>query len=362
MLDASNKAVISKGNDELIPREEGKVYGEVMHVTSKTKGVNFDDILVKLMQYANMADALAHVEKTVEYVVQIPIKHRKAYQAGEVFINQNSKTGVMWPTLYRKLENGKRQFVDNLPIRQEQIIHGNPFESIAISYHNVYIQRQIHELVEIMDQTYKAVERIEQGQMDDRIGLLLAGKDQIRLSIHSTPLDGTAIRLGQSKILTAQKQLLQTFKRRVGNFEAIPNSAWSQIWIEIKHSGTFRQKDREFSEIQEYYKLYLQATHMLAASYVICGQPEAAEQVFEIAEHDMKEIDFSALKTLRYIHKKNLEMLYDHAAEYVAKEREICMEGSHEYDTMSIEVSGAKLLEAFENERTKEVPESRTGQ
>ena len=35
-------------------------------------------------------------------------------------------------------ENGKRKFVDNLPIKPEEIIHGNPFESIAVSYHNIY--------------------------------------------------------------------------------------------------------------------------------------------------------------------------------------------------------------------------------
>ena len=54
----------------------------------------------------------------------------------------------------------------------------NPFQGIAQSYHNIYLQQQINELAEIMNQTYRVVERIEQGQKDDRIGLLLL--DEIR--------------------------------------------------------------------------------------------------------------------------------------------------------------------------------------
>ena len=44
---------------------------------------DINGMLTKLMQYANMADALSHIERTVEYIVQIPIKHREAFEAGE---------------------------------------------------------------------------------------------------------------------------------------------------------------------------------------------------------------------------------------------------------------------------------------
>lgn len=364
MPESNENVIIKKKSDKPTLQNEGHIepiYRKIMRVTSKTAEVSVDELLVELMQYANIADALNHVEKTLKYVVEIPLKHKEAFQTGKVFINQNSKTGVMWPTLYKTLDTGKRQFVDNLPIKQERIIHGNPFESIAVSYHNIYMQQQIKELSEIMSQTYKAVERIEQGQMDDRIGLLLAGRDQILLSMYSAPEERmVAIDLGRSNMLTAQKQLLQTFKRRVRNFEAIPKNIWGRFWIEFKHSGSFRRKDKEFSEIQEYYALYLQATQMVATSYIICGQLEAAEQVFEIAEQDMKEIDFNALKTLRYIHKENADMLYFHAAEYVATEREICLEDAYEYDAINIEVSGEKLLETFENGRSKEISKAGT--
>ena len=351
--------LINRKDDEIVLLEDGlaePVYDKVMKVTSETEDFDINGMLARLMQYANMADALSHVERSLEYVVQIPIKHREAFDAGEVFLNQNTKTGVMWPTLYETLENGKRKFVDNLPIKQEEIIHGNPFESMAVSYHNLYMQQQIAQLADALQETYQAVRRIEQGQMDDRIGLLMAGRDQIRFSLKESPEERiAAMAQGRGNLLVAQKQLLQTFKSRISAFEPIPESGLSRFWKELMHEGTHRSKDQAFIEIQQYYALYLQATQLVAASYAICGQMDAAKQVFLEAEGEMKEIDFEALQTLRYIHKENTEMFYYHAAEYIATEREICLEDAQEYDAISLHISGEKLLEVFENGRTEEI-------
>ena len=357
---------IVRGNDELVTQEDGQaesVNGKVLKVTPGMEGFDINGMLAGLMQYANMADALGHVERTVEYVVQIPVKYREAFEAGKVLINQNEKTGVMYPSLYEKLENGKRKFVGNLPIKQEEILHGNPFESMAVSYHNLLMQEQIAELADTLQMTCQAVKRIEQGQMDDRIGLLAAGRDQIRYCLNALPEEQTAaMAQGRGNMLVAQKQLLQTLKSRVSGFEPLPKHKISRFWMELTHTGALRRKDHEFHEIQKYYALYLQATQMIAVSYAVCGQIDAAEQVFIDAEQEMKDIDFGALQTLRYIHKKNTDLFYYHAADYIAAEREICMEDALEYDTISLQVSGEKLLEVFDNVRTEEISESDSGQ
>lgn len=325
-------------------------YEKILYVSSETKGNEMNGLLAALIQYTNIGNALSNIERTAEYVVQIPLKYRKAFEEGKLFLNQNSKTAVTWPTLYKRLENGKRQFVDNLPIKQQEMVYGNPFERIAVSYHNLYMQQQIGELAEIMTQTYRIVERIEQGQMDDRVGLLLSGRDQILFSMHADPQDrGNAIEFGRSNMLTAQKQLLLTFKRRVGSFKPIPQSCWKRFWMEVMHTGALRQIDKDFSDIQQYYALYLQATKLIASSYAICGLPEAVDHVYAIAEQDMREVNFESLKTLQYIHEKNNDMLYYHADDYIAAERAISLDNSKEYDLINIELNGVKLLEVFGN-------------
>ena len=72
MPENNNENPIIKKNDALVSQDEQaveSVYGKVMRVTSETEGVDVNGIFAKLMQYANMTDALASAEKTVEYVV-----------------------------------------------------------------------------------------------------------------------------------------------------------------------------------------------------------------------------------------------------------------------------------------------------
>lgn len=343
--------------------EKGKFASKskILKATANTQGIDVDSLLGKLVQYANITDALSHVEKTVEYIVQIPLKHEEAFEAKELFLNQNSKTGVLWPTLYKQLDNGKRQFVDNLPIKQEEIFRGNPFEAIASSYHNLYIQNQINDLSELMNRTYHAVERIEKGQMDDRIGYLMAGRDQIIYALNPDYEDrNIAIESGRSNLLIAQGQLFQTLKRKVEGFEAISQSSVHRFANELKHSGYLREKDKEFSDIQEYFSLYLQASEMIAASYVIVNKPEIAKQVFDKAIDDMKKVDFTNLKTIDFVHGKNTERLYHRAVEYIDIEKNICTEDAKDYDLIELQVSGEKLMEVFENVNSKKISETRT--
>ena len=55
---------------------------------------------------------------------------------------------------------------------------------------------------------------------------------------------------------------------------------------------------------------------------------------------------------------KNPDMFYYHAEEYVETEKEDCLAAAAEYDTISITVSGEKLLEVFKDGREKALSES----
>ena len=42
--------------------------------------LSLEDILSRLFQYSNIADAAAHINSKMEYVVQIPLKYRQAFE------------------------------------------------------------------------------------------------------------------------------------------------------------------------------------------------------------------------------------------------------------------------------------------
>ena len=349
--EVKNKIVKSASDTEIQESELGKAGGKTLFITNKNSDkFSIFSLLNSLMQYANITDAFTCIEKTTDYVVQIPFKYKNEFDAGKVFINQNSKTGEMWPTLYKKLESGKREFVANLPIKKENLIQGNPLDRFANSCHNICMQQQIYNLTEAIEQTYRVVERIEQGQKDDRIGTLQAGRKHIILAMNQPPEDrAAAMELGRANMLCAQSQIFETFKRRVRAYEPIPDSMFLRIAREFRHSGYLSRRDKEFDEIQEYYDLYLQSTQLIAASYILCGLSEAAKQVYDMAKEEMEEVDFTNLKSLHYLHHMDQEMFYYHACEYIEAEKDVCLEGIQEYDSITVEITGEKLLEVFEN-------------
>ncbi len=324
--------------------------GHVLSISEDTEGIDFGDILNKLLQYANIAISVENIEKTTEYVVQIPVKYQKAFEAGELLLNQKKATGEFLPTLYKLLDNGKREIVCNLPIKQQEFVQGNPIEGIVISYQNLAIQQQLSELSDLMHETLSAVERVEQGQVDDRIGHLKAGYNLIADAMNTNGEERkNGIERGRQEIIIAQQQFLQSLISSVSRFDPIPESHIKQFRTELVHPGTLRGKDKEFNRIQTYFELYLLATKLIAESYIVCGQTEQAERELQRAEMEMEGIDFSAVKTLKYIHPDDSDMLYYHAADYIAAEREDILSVAQEYDTISLKISGEKLLEVLGN-------------
>lgn len=346
---------------EILDDDVVEVGGKVLYVTPETEGVDFSRLIAKAAQLFDIGNVLAGIGKDIEYVVQIPLKYQDALKKGELFIMQNQKNGKMWPTLMRKLENGKNQIVDPLPIKERNVVAGNPFHDLAQGYHNLYMQQQLGELANKMANTYRAVKRIEQGQMDDRIAKLMSGRDQIILAMElPDEMDKRlALTNGRSEIVTAQKQILQTLKRRVESFpEELPEGEFKQLKLEIFKKGTLEECVKTFEEAQDYYELYLQATDMLAASYIVNGDLERAELTYRLSMDSMNDINFDRIKTLNNVQGYTGKMFYDCAVEYIEAERELCLEQAKEYDYIQIAMTGKQLLEEFGNVREKEISET----
>lgn len=347
----------NNGNRKMVEVEAGKIIeqpqGKVLRIKRNQEGIDYKGILARLCQYADIAHSLSHVEKLKQYVVQVPLQYQKAFDAGTYFINQNKQTGVMWPSLMEVKGNGRWGFIDNLPIKEQELIHGNPMHDISMSFYNLALQKQIASLAEKVEQTYKIVERIEHGQMDDRIAGLYSGREQIQHAmLLEDPQDKKqAIALGRQSLTDAKHQLGMTLKRRIEGYEPIPDGQWAQRWQAIKHKGIYNRRDDEFQEMQDYYALYLEATNLLAASYVVTGDIEAAKQAYNDSEQFIATIEFSNAQTIRHIHKpKDVQnMFVFHPVEYIKAEKEEAEEAAKEYDYMLIEASGQDLLEVFGN-------------
>lgn len=329
-----------------------KPKGKILRIRKGQEGIDFKGILVRLSQYVNIGHSLTHIEKLKQYVVQIPLQYQKALDEGTYFINQNQTTGVMWPSLMEVKENGRWGFVDNLPIAEQELIRGNPMRDISMNFYQLALQEQIASIANAVERTYKAVERIEQGQMDDRIALLYSGQEQIQTAVTTfNDLDSMKqeVALGRKNVITAKYQLGMTLKRQIEEFEPIPEGWFKQWRLAFLHKGIFDQRDDDFQKVQDYYELYLEATKLLAASYVVTGEMEAAKKAYMNSIDFMKSISFDTIRTIQFIHKPSeiCDRFIYHPVTYIEAEQDDAREETREYDYMMIEATGEDLLEVL---------------
>ena len=346
-------------NDRIINGAKLPAPDKTLYITPETKGFDYEAILGRVIQYVHIGDVLAKIQVGTQYIVQIPAEFQSAFESGEYFMMQNQKTGKLWPLLMKVAENGRNQIITPLPISKQGYIKGNPVRDLAISYHNILMQQQISRLTSMVEDTYRLVERIEHGQMDDRIGKLEAGKNGLLLALSMPDGEERTMQINSSRqnILVAQAQIGKTLQRRVAEFEALPKSALRRFFRELVHSGYLAKKDKAVAEMQEYYDLYLQATKLIAASYAMSGNLQTAEESFRISEQFMDSIDFSKVKSIGNIHPDLTDMFYSYPVDFIASERTTYLEEAKSYDYVALEVSGKMLLEALSNGKSKEVSE-----
>ncbi len=338
---------------------------KVLCVSKETPDFDFSRALAQAAQLVNAEEAVRSIQKGFQYVVQVPLEHQAELASGAIEMMHGETSGKTWATLVRKHANGKNEIVCNCPIAKQQMIHGNSLQSMTDVYQNLYMQQKLAELSKQIEEVYQVCLRIEQGQTDDRIGMLKSGREDMRRALMRDPGEqrNTEMAEARSKISTAQHQIGENFKSRLNSYTGIPKSHFMRTMKEIFSLRTdyMAQKDAEFEKIQDYFEVYLKATQLLASSYAVCGDTHQAEDVYRSAIDFLKDLDYSKLQTLRYVHSEAAmqKTFCYHATEYVETEKVACLEDARQYDYITLSVSGEELLEVLSDGR-KEIRKAET--
>lgn len=351
MEERQNDEIIKKETES--PAKTRRHRESVMWIDPDTKGFDFLGLISRALSCMDMTHIVNNIKKGSKYVVQIPMEYQKAFDEGKILINQNSKTGVKWPSLYEKLPSGKRKFVCNLPIDEESFIQGNPFSDMVQEYNNIYLQKMIRKLDEKMQETLDIVQEIKLGQWADRVADLKAGSDMLMRTMDLKDVEERRLDIANARQLltSAQRKILEGFKILVTRYKPISDIKWVREVCEALHEGYLDRKQDEFDDIQECYSLYIDATMMVAYSYLVTGNRDIARSVFENAETNIKELglDFDAVKTLGYIHNGMNVVEYIEKNEMLRAKKKACL-NQKKYDTIGITVDSDVLMEEINNE------------
>lgn len=310
-------------------------------------------MLAAAVQMFNATDIIGKIQKGAEFVVQVPAQYQAELQAGTLEMMHGSKIGKTWATLVRKLADGKQEIICNCPITEQMRIQGSPIQNLSGVYQNLYMQQKLAELSEQVQEVYDIVLRIEQGQMDDRIGKLESGRNDIQRALknHNSENQKRELELARSKISEAQSQIGRVFKSRIEDFKPIPESRLARRFREILSPTTSYMKkcDQEFGKLQDYFEFYLRATQLLAWSYTVVGDTDRAKIVFEQSISFLRTIDFRNVRTLDYIYPQRSmdDAFYHQSVPYLHAEKTVCLDAARPYEFVQITVSSEELEEVL---------------
>ena len=347
------KNEIIETSEEITPVVQFKEW----FVDSDLPQIPFRQLVNKALQDVNLASVISKIEKGTEYVVKVPLEFKKAYDEGKVFVAQNSETGILRPILAKYNDKGKYEFVSPMEMVERTTTQGrNALQGVADRYQNMAIQQQIAQLSELMEQTHEVVRRIEQGQYDDRIGLLNAGRNQILLALSDPEhIDMDELKAGRNNLQLGCAQIIETVHRRSNEFPKISKSRVMRDLKLFAKSNYYSSLDEEYGKIEDCFGFFLQGTKMLAASYAICGEIEKAKLVFDQAKDKVAQIDFDKVERIGLIHPNETDWISNEAPLYLESGKTECLEEARKYDMLTLKVSGEMLLEAFENGREESV-------
>ena len=327
-------------------------YDKTLKISALTSDVDYKGIINNFLQYIDIATVLKDIKIGTEYVVQIPVKFQGGLRSGKYWIMENTKTGKRWPTLMECGKDGKNKIVTPLAIKKKEFLRDNPVRDIENNYQNLYLQQQMHELSALIEDTLQTVQRIENGQLDDRIGLLESGRQGVILALSQKDeaTRTTSLMLATNNINVAQNQIFENLKRKISDFKPLPKTNLGQFLKEMISTGYLDKKDDEYDAIQEYYNLYLEATRMLAGVYIITGDKETPERVFNMSIQKFKGIDYTNLKTIEYSHKNaNFEKIYEDATVFLETEKQLSLAEDSACECLEISINGEELLEVAKN-------------
>lgn len=347
------KNEIIETSEEITPVVQFKEW----FVDSDLPQIPFRQLVNRALQDVNLASVISKIEKGTEYVVKVPLEFKKAYDEGKVFVAQNSETGILRPILAKYNDKGKYEFVSPMEMVERTTTQGrNALQGVADRYQNMAIQQQIAQLSELMEQTHEVVRRIEQGQYDDRIGLLNAGRNQILLALSDPEhIDMDELKAGRNNLQLGCAQIIETVHRRSNEFPKISKSRVMRDLKLFAKSNYYSSLDEEYGKIEDCFGFFLQGTKMLAASYAICGEIEKAKLVFDQAKDKVAQIDFDKVERIGLIHPNETDWISNEAPLYLESGKTECLEEARKYDMLTLKVSGEMLLEAFENGREESV-------
>ncbi len=319
-------------------------------VLEEVLGAKAFGYLNECMQVFQGLDALCDVDMTERFVVRIPAKFADDFASGKVQFMRSKDGAEMYADLVDN--KGANNICGKATVEKEVLDKAN-LDQLAQCIHNLAMQKQLNAILEIAKETYKEVKKIEVGQMDDRIALIDAGREEIMQALYlkDERLRNEALANAREHIVLGKNQIAKQIQREMKDFPHIGKNMFKRSFDAVFGKfNQFENLEARVSRMQLLFNMYNDAVRMLAGTFVLQNEKEVALKVFEEAKSFVGNLDYSAIKTIEYIHKgENLDdWFFNNEVEMVEMHEEL-VEHVGLVEALEINFTGEQLLEVTRN-------------
>ncbi len=208
------------------------------------------------------------VEKANFLTARIDPYTQSMIDKGEWILKIKKDSTGFLPTLYDKSGNFAKQLsLENKEIEVGKIAESN---NVSNSLSNLYLQQQMSEIIEQLEVLNSAIQRVERGQLDDRIGLYLSAKQQFleALNIGNENLKQLTLANAVKSANDARFQLMQTVS---SNIKLLLQPTKRKI----------KETDMLLNNIRESMKYANESTQLCIAAYSIHNEEKAQIAVLQ---------------------------------------------------------------------------------
>lgn len=285
------------------------------------------------------------------YVAKFPKDVLEKINLGQFDI-MKTKSGELLSTIIDKTAPANKNIVHQLRLEEIDPRFTEKLQNLSTNVTNLAIQKQLADISEMLSEIQALTIDIKRGQVLDRIGLVISGKNQLEQALE-LPNDNPKreqLILGAIKSLNdGRSQIDLYFRDEMKNATSVPRN---KLFLALKcllDSNFYSKIENKFNGLQESFQAYIYATNLLATAYERIGSTEALPKVFEPAKSLIEDnaanmIPMSYLVLDGKADTKN--QWYNHPHSYVDKIENYTKQALLDnVEYISVEIPGKKLLE-----------------
>lgn len=327
-----NSSAIYRNSKKMTNNRISHIITSISEVTSGVK--NFKDI----------------IDPEKEYIAKFPKDVLDKINSGQ-YDFMKSKNGEILSTIIDKT-SPKKTAVHQIRLVEVPNNLVDKVQSLSTNVVTMAIEQQLAQISETLSELLGISEAIKRGQQNDRIGLVLSGKNQLEQALEITDDKKTRDELIMQAIKSlndGRSQLEQNIKDDINNAISIPSNKLALAFKCIYDSNFYDNVETKFSNQEKGFQVYVYATILLATAYEKLGKIEVLPTIYKpvkelVGAHSRTMIPMAGLvlKGPVDLHRnwfKNSEEFIERIESY---NKNALLENT---DYITFEITGKELLE-----------------